>query len=249
MRFTLLLLLAPAFSHAQPPRPSFEVADLKLNKSGAMGYSVELMPGGRVMVRNLPLDTAVGLAYDVRPNMIEGKPAWFKSDHIDVAARGSRNATENDLRLMMQTLLEERLKMAVHRDEKSFEGFSLVASKTGPKLGQAEMEPSNEEGCQTPPLDAVAGEKHFRCYMSMKKLAEAIPMLGPGYVPKGVVDHTGLPGYYSFRLDWTGANFLLEKGGQSLFDSLALLGLKLESGKVSLPVIVVDHAERPDWKN
>ena len=90
-----------------------------------------------------------------------------------------------------------------------------------------------------------AGGRHMECSMTMQELAHALPSLAPAYVSKPVVDQTGLAGAYNFRLDRVGNADIDSVGGVTMFGALEKLGLKLVSGKIAVPVIVIDHVEKP----
>jgi uncharacterized protein (TIGR03435 family) len=227
---------------------AFEVASVKINKSGAMESDVQLLPGGRVTLRNVPLKLLVGLAYRVRPNMISGAPFWLDADRYDIVAKAYPGASEDELRVMMQTLLEERFKLELHREQKQLAGYAMVVAKTGAKLGTPDAKRPDDSGCN-PQAASVQGQHHVVCHVQMEELAEALPMLAPGYFDKPVVDKTGLEGFYKLKLDWTGARQIDLLGGRTIFDAVELLGLKLESRKVTLPAIVVDHVERTPTEN
>jgi uncharacterized protein (TIGR03435 family) len=63
------------------------------------------------------------------------------------------------------------------------------------------------------------------------------------------VDLTGLSGTYDFKLDWVGAGFI-DQGGLTMPDAVAKqLGLKLEERKLPMPVLVIDHIEKPSDNN
>jgi uncharacterized protein (TIGR03435 family) len=80
-------------------------------------------------------------------------------------------------------------------------------------------------------------------------LAEALPALAPGYFDRPVVDQTGLAGFYKVKLDWTGALQIDALGGRTIFGAVELLGLKLDSRKIAVPSIVIDHVERTPTEN
>jgi len=90
----LLLFLSAlaAFGQSQPP-PSFEVADVKLNKSGEPRMAVDFQPGGKLSMRNVPMKVMILMAYHVRPEAVTGGPGWLESDRFDVVAKAFRRAS------------------------------------------------------------------------------------------------------------------------------------------------------------
>lgn len=255
---TLLLMLScvPAFS--QPPSTplSFEVAEVKVNKSGDLRITAELN-SGRVTVRNAPMKLLITAAYHIPESVLEGGPGWLETDRFDVIAKASPTTPEEDLRLMLRTLLAERFKLAVHNEQKPTTAYVLTVGKRGHKLQESETAKPGDDRCG--PGQGAPGDQHIVCQrMTMRDLADALPNIAPGYI-RGVpvIDQTDLKGSYQFKLDWTPAGRLnsptaTEDGAsiRSLFDALdSELGLKLESRKVPLPVVVIDHVERVPTEN
>jgi len=161
---------------------------------------------------------------------------------------------------MLQTLLAERFKLVIHHDQKAVPVYALLVGKGGPKLKPSAPHDAGKKDCQrqgvvggVPGMLQVTSTR-----MTMADLAELLPDTAPAYVDLPVVDLTELKGSYDFKLNWTGraalegrrrdadGNIITEPaGGLSMFDALqAQLGLKLESRKHPMPVIVVDHVER-----
>lgn len=256
----------PAFCQPPPP-PAFDVAEIKLNKSGALDSNGDFDKGGRVTVRNLPLKYLIALGYHVRIQDLQGAPGWTESERVDIVAKAPPSTSEDDLRRMLITLLQDRFKLATHTDQKVTSLYALVVSKGGPKnLKDSTPPAATEQRCHraSPP---VSGDVGTACqHTSMSDLAEYLAGAVPGYVQMPVVDQTGLKGIYEFQLFWTPAgrlnagagrggdgaeNRAAEAGsGTSVFDALQTqLGLKLEARKQPMPVVVVDHIERMPTEN
>ena len=91
-------------------------------------------PGGFVAV-NVTVKMLIRAAYRVDESSMAGGPGWLDSEQYDVAARTEQRANEEQLRLMLQKLLADRLQLRVHRQTKSVSGYALVsADKNGPGL-------------------------------------------------------------------------------------------------------------------
>jgi uncharacterized protein (TIGR03435 family) len=73
----LFLCSIPAFSQAPSTPPSFEVADVKVNKSGEARMAVDLQAGGKLSMRNVPLKVLIVFAYHVRADALSGGPAGW----------------------------------------------------------------------------------------------------------------------------------------------------------------------------
>jgi uncharacterized protein (TIGR03435 family) len=81
--------------------------------------------------------------------------------------------------------------------------------------------------------------------MGMTELAKTLQRMAPGYLDKPVVDQTGLAGAYDFSLKWVASGRVDEEGGSTVFGAVEKIGLRLESKKIPLPVVVIDHVEKP----
>ncbi len=122
--------------------------------------------------------------------------------------------------------------------------YALIVTKNPLKLQDAA---SDKTGCiPVGPQGADAGGRHEQCgNMSMQELAHALPNLAPQYITQPVVDQTGLSGIFDFKLDWQPALLVDAAGGVTIFGALEKIGLKLESKKLPVPVLVIDHIEKP----
>ena len=76
-----------------------------------------------------------------------------------------------------------------------------------------------------------------------------------GLAGRPVIDKTGITGAYDFKLEWEPdhgppreepGETATDTSGPSIFSALQeQLGLKLDSQKVAMPMIVIDHIEEP----
>jgi uncharacterized protein (TIGR03435 family) len=212
-------------------------------------------PGmGRCEITGVTLKMLVGMAYDYHaPNQIDqqivGGPKWVTSDRFDVEAKANDPAvaTKDGLERMLQRLLAERFKLKVHKETRNISGYRLVVSKSG-VLKKVDGPADNQ-----PPIGGKPGDMHFNG-MPLSELATFLAM----QMGAPVLDKTGLSDNYSFSLHW----LMSEHESRTYIDpttpiprdpeapslTTALkeqLGLKLESAKVPMPVIVIDAAEKP----
>src|SRR5215467_12515310 len=135
LRASLLLSTLSGLLFSQTPNPlAFEVADVRINQSGLPGMSAQFLPGGQLRVTNAPMRMLLILAYHVQPQALLGEPGWVHDDRFDIIAKGKPDSSEDDLRLMLQTLLMERFKLVAHREEKIMSAYALVVGKSAPKL-------------------------------------------------------------------------------------------------------------------
>jgi len=258
-------------ANSAPPL-AFEVASVKPNKAGPFSpRRAGLPPGERVTMINVPLLTLVQIAY---PGMstIVGGPAWmgrpgepnFDAARFDLNAKSEAPASTDQLRLMLQTLLGERFKLAVHTEMRQADVYALRLARAdgrlGPNLRPAVADcraliaadekptpgkhPCGTVGTNSPPW-------HVRGVPITQLLVLQIDLGRP------IVDKTGLTGSFDFDLNWTPRGALapsfdrsrspdIDLDGPDIFAAVQeQLGLKFVSEKQDQPVLVIDHVEPP----
>jgi uncharacterized protein (TIGR03435 family) len=237
-----LLLAGAAFGQGPGARPEFEVETVRVNRSGNTGDRKGLLPSGQIDIRNVWLKEVIQFAYDLPEGRVFGLPGWVDSDRFDIVAKAPANSPEPTLKLMMQRLLEKEFKLASHPEQRPMDVFVLVVGKNGPKLQKAAGAGSPDcKRMVTPQIEAEA----ICTNMTMAELALRLPRLAPTYVDRVVIDETRLTGSYDLKLTWVGAG-AVDQGGLTMFDAVdKMLGLKLEGQKRPVPVMVIDHVEKP----
>jgi uncharacterized protein (TIGR03435 family) len=204
---------------------AFEAASIKPTQSMGDGSSFARRPG-LLTVKNASLQDLICEAYGVDAAQVIGQ-GWLKPERYDIVAKSPAGVTQSERPAMLQAMLAERFKLAVHRGEREMPVYALVVAKGGPKLQAVERGNGGVTG--------GAGKLTAKS-VPVSRLASFLagPKLQLGHP---VVDRTGLSGTYSFTLEWT---------PDDLFAALQeQLGLKLEVSKSTVDVIIVDHAERP----
>lgn len=275
-------------AQSQTAQPlTFEVASVKGIKSvdPRVGFTAQFLPGGRFVAKNAPAPVLVGLAFDLccqrlgaGDNLLKTVGPWLTNERFDVEAVAPKSAIPADsskvekekLRLMLQTLLADRFKLAVHRELKDQPVYALVIAKGGPKLPKSSI---TEQDCAEKPSDPPDPNScHvFRGGMipglngAAVDLADLATTLS-GWTDRGVVvDKTGLSGLYNIQTaGWMdqrnnqpplrppeneaqreAQRFLLDPNRPTLFAVLEELGLKLEAQTVSAEFLFIDHIEPP----
>jgi hypothetical protein len=99
----------------EPDRPEFEVASVKLNKSGRGEMSRDLRPGS-ISYTNVVLYEYIFLAFDVQPYQVIRGPAVSLADRYDIVAKASDAVPGAQVQLMLRSLLEDRFKLKFHRE-------------------------------------------------------------------------------------------------------------------------------------
>jgi uncharacterized protein (TIGR03435 family) len=174
-------LLCRAYCQVTGPQAAFEVADIKLNKSGEIGGDYfTIRPGGVFVAHNARISQLFQYAFKVRRDAISGSPSWFDSDRVDIEAKATPTATDDNLRLMLQSLLIQEFKIVMHSDQKNMSAFVLVAGKGGAKLQKttsderADCKRVGNQGQQF-------GGTHLACSnMTIAELAQGLPDLASG---------------------------------------------------------------------
>src|SRR5437016_6333171 len=153
----ILLFAATVRCFAQP---AFEVADVKVNKSGEARMMVDIQLGGKFVMRNVPMKVLIAFAYHLRPDALVG-PNWLESERYDVVAKAPQTASGDDVRRMAQTLLAERFKLAVHTEQKMMSAYALMQGKSGSKLEASESAPLSGQRCT--PGAGQPGQRRVEC--------------------------------------------------------------------------------------
>jgi uncharacterized protein (TIGR03435 family) len=212
-------------------RPSAEA--VKFEHDG----KTETLPGS-LRMRDVTVNTCIKWAYGVQDSQILG-PGWMLADHFDISAKADGPVGNDEMKLMMRTLLAERFKLSFHREKRELKAFALVVAKGGPKLHEATGE--GKPSMQNSANGTIAKST------TMQELGDLLS--GPLQTP--VVDKTGLMGRYDFTIDFT--TYLPEDMKTMRPDATSVLmvalpgelGLKLEGEKTMVEVLVVDHVEKP----
>jgi len=227
---------------------TFDVADVHASaKSTNRQMGGGSLRGGRYELRNATMLDLITIAYGIEADKVLGGPSWLEFNRYDVIGKAPNNTPQDDLKLMLQALLADRFKLVVHKDSKPVPAFILSLGKGKPKLKEADG--SGTTGCQAQPSAPEPGVIPINvasCHnVTMEAFAQILRQIAGGYVTSPAVDQTGLKGGWDFDVKWTGRGQLAQAGadGISLFDAIdRQLGLKLEPGKVEMPVIIVDSA-------
>ena len=263
----LVLLIAGAPALLSQARPAFDVTSVKLNKSGERGQYFR-PSGGGMSITNMPLKNVIMWAYDVRDFQVMGGPSWITSDHYDIEGRAQGNTSRDRLRPMMQSLLADRFGLALHKEIKEQPIYELTVAKSGLKiraLKPGDCLPFDPQNLSPAPgktrLDYCGyggfGPGLFEASSTdMQQLAQSLSTA----VGRTVVDKTGVAGTFRVHLEYVRDESLPRLGpppdpndpppaaepGPTIFTALQeQLGLKLESGKGPVEMLVIDRVEKP----
>jgi hypothetical protein len=130
----LLLTAGIVFAQSNTTALRFEVASVIPSKPGRGPHGTPLVTNpGRVTLNDATLRQIIGHAYNVRRVRVLNCPSWSDSKGFDVIAKAENpNATQDQIRRMLQTLLLERFKLAAHREKRVMQAYVLAVGKNGP---------------------------------------------------------------------------------------------------------------------
>jgi len=260
-----------------PGGPAFEVASIKPHKDMRPLTTIDLTflervgqssSNGRFNMAGVPLSVLIELAYNVKENQVVGWPSWANSDGYDIAAKAEGDATFDQMRPMLRSLLAERFRLTLRRETRESPIYELVAAKSGLRI-EAEKEGSCvQPNANIPPALPKPGQPPARLNicggvrrqmvsapperrdrieavgMSMPKLAELLS----NEVARDVVDKTGFRETFDFTLEFAPEEAVgaASSSSPTIFAVLQeQLGLRLQPAKGMVDVLVIDHADKP----
>jgi uncharacterized protein (TIGR03435 family) len=239
-----LVFAQSAASSATAPQSEFEAVSIHMvdphAAEDASRSSISSFPTNLFTMRGVPLTFLVQFAYNIESaDYIAAMPGWMESQEYDVSAKveGDQQLTPEQMRPMLQRLLNQRFHLAFHRETKMTSGFELIIAKGGPKV-----QPSKDTG---KPFAQILSNRLDVGHMDAQHIAGVLAHRAG----QPVVDKTGLIGNYDFTLSYAPAN-----GPNSnlpdFFTALQeQLGLKLESQKVPVDFLVIDHVDKIPTEN
>jgi len=247
------VLFAPAGAVAQQSAApaaaplTYDVVTVKENKSQAYTTWLNYEEGDMLTMKNANLMSMVGAAFDLHDYLIEGVPAWGKSQHFDVQGK-ILDATPDQIkaltieqrRAMVVTVLAERFGLKTHWVTRDKPEYELIVARGGSKLKESTAK-QESSGLNWDALDATR--------ITTDDLAKAVALI----LERPVVNKTGLTGRYDIRLKWSveGQRLngeVVQDGGTapSMFTAVKeTLGLELKPTHGPVQVLVVDAAEEP----
>ena len=187
---------------------------------------------------NVTLRTLIEDAYRMKPFQLSGGPRWIDQERFEVLAKGGGSATAAQVRLMLQTLLQDRFQLVLRRETK--EGtISYLVVKNQPKLSPSQ-EGTPQQFETAPQHDGTVDHVSFKG-TSMARLADMLS----GQLGHTVEDRTGLNGVFDFEFDASHDESEPNPFVVPWAPSLGQIGLKLETTKGPVEYFVIERAEKP----
>jgi uncharacterized protein (TIGR03435 family) len=247
-----------AWKIPEPPKPMaadakavFEVATIKPSNPAAQGKLLTIK-GRQVLTINTSLSDLISYAYGLHTRQVVGGPSWMGSDKYDITGQpeGQGMPNQNQMRTMIRALLEDRFKLTTHRETRELPAYALVVGPGGPKMTKNDSNPNGLPGLLfrglgvLPATNATMGD-----FAGVMQLA---------VLDRPVIDRTGLQGRWDFTLTWTPDETQFASFGVRiptstdpnappvLFTAVQeQLGLKFDSVRAPVEVLVVDRVEKP----
>jgi uncharacterized protein (TIGR03435 family) len=250
------LTIAGALGQSAPPRPAFDVASIKMYPPGSVvppGYGgFDRSPDGRITATYMTLRMYLECAYSIEGEV--SGPSWTNEERYDIVAQPAEPSPVEQLKLMMQTLLEDRFKLIVRRETKSLPVAVLVIGKSGTKNLPA------VEGAGPFSIQRVDGVLRVR-NAPMSSIANVLASPFGNIPREKVLDQTGLSGLFDITLSLKdfdpkdfdprdaafGGGYPEMRAALLVFVSAALekqYGLKLERRTVPLESLIVEKGNR-----
>jgi uncharacterized protein (TIGR03435 family) len=243
--------------------PKFEIISIKPHRENDDGWSYHFRADGFYAV-GITLQYLIKEAYGTYEDYrIFGLPKWTNSAMYDIQAKVAesdvaelRKSTLDQRRMMLQALLVERFNLKAHHEAKVLPEYALVVAKNGPKFRESKPDyvaPSSIKGMGGLIKRRQAGFVAVEWF----DMSNVVSLL-TSEMDRLVVDRTGLKGHYDFELHWApdtrpisdtgqpGPAVAQEASGPSIFTALQeQLGLKIESARGPVDVIVIERIETP----
>lgn len=248
-------LSACAFSQAR-----FDVASVKpsnlFNPSGEVNRRERIVATpGSLSMYNVSLSSAIQWAYNVRDYQVSG-PGWINDQRYEIIAKAGEPVGDDQLRVMLQALLADRLNVSLHHEKKELTVYALTVAKGGLK-----MKPGNPDGKSVLQGDKTTLNAQDTSIGEIAEMLSRFSRSFPGVPP--VIDMTGLSGRYNFTVDASAFFTGVEEGGKGAGLKSSIdpadpsgfiaqvqeilekqLGLHSELRKAPADVLVVERADK-----
>jgi uncharacterized protein (TIGR03435 family) len=243
----------PPVRMAANANPAFEVATIKPSDPARPGQIVTLR-GVEVITTNTTLHDLINLAYWLHPKQLAGGPAWTESDKWDLTGKPDApgQPSVDQMKTMIQKLLTDRFQLKFHFEKRDLSVYAIRVTKTGAKITKSQDDPKGLPGWSFGRAPSGTVFTFRNCPLSQ------VSALLQNSLDRPVVDQSGLSERYDFTLTFTpDAPQAALIGGPppaadnpdaapDLFTAFQQqLGLKLESTKAPVDVMVIDNAEKP----
>ena len=243
---------------AQLPESAFDVVSIKRNVSGAFPVGPEARRGGSFVAINATLERIVRFAYDLPDYRIVGGADWVRRDRFDVEARAGLDASSEDIQRMVRALMTDRFQLLIRREQREATIYTLLLARSDKKPGP-NLRPSAADCVK--PVGRGETMEEMRTPnggVSTQRTCAPIAVLVSSLataLQAPVDDKTALTGLWDSELSYTAerrrnadaaAIARDPNDAPALFTALQeQLGLKLESERGPVDVLVIESAVQP----
>jgi bla regulator protein blaR1 len=258
-------------------RPKFNVVSIQPVNGNLPFLGAHFEAGGRFVMTQYPVSVLISLAYGIvvyaghPTRLIVGAPPWIDSKLYDIEAKAEGDPPREQMKLMLQSLLADRFKLAAHRETRQLPIYALVMNTPGKTGPQMVLHAADNSTCRDPSIQSTPSEPgappeqyappcgggqlmsagHLSGELMMDELAKQISYFQQ--IDRAVANRTGLSGIFDFQLDYApfwGVDVGTPASDKSLpstiFEALQeQLGLKLKPARGPVDVLVIDHIEMP----
>jgi len=251
--FAIFIFCVHASAQAAPEVQIFDVASIHINNTETDGHHHLISDPAESHFRtiNLALGELIQFAYDMPDSQILGGPAWLESIMFDIDAKSDplvdaqlhalpAEQARHQKQLMVRALLADRFRLKVHQETRQLPVYALVVAKDGPKLRTSKIDGTTIDTGRA--RLHIAGSDDTISILA-RELAQVLGRV--------VVNQTGLSCRYDLTLRWTPDDAAAAASSSpdlppDIFTAIQeQLGLKLESTKGPVPVLVIDSVEMP----
>ncbi|HXW13657.1 MAG TPA: TIGR03435 family protein, partial [Terriglobia bacterium] len=244
----------PPARMAADAKPAFEVATIKPHDPAQQGQTITLR-GNEIITTNVTVHDLINLAYWLHHNQLTGGPAWAQSDKWDMAGKPDApgQPSVDQMKMMIQKLLADRFQLKFHFEKRDLPVYAFRIAKTGAKIIRSQDDP---KGYPSWNFGRTAAGTALTFRNSPMTQVTAVLQ---NFLDKPVVDQSDLSLRYDFTVTFTLDPAQAARLGAAptpvadnpdaapdVFSAFQQqLGLKLESTKAPVDVMVIDQVEKP----
>jgi uncharacterized protein (TIGR03435 family) len=236
---SLCIALAGA-AWSQVSKPAFEVASIK--PSDPTADAGQMIRDPRIVaLAHASLQNLLAQAYRIKNFQISG-PSWLDSERFDIVAKLPDGATQDQIPAMLQTLLRDRFRLALHQERRTMSAYVLLPRKGAAKLKATNAEVGDIRTSSGPTLLRLSGK------VTMAYFAGLLSNM----LDRPVVNMTELVGVFDVDLEWSADDAAGREPDSAPSLSTVLqekLGLSIESRKTAVDLYVIDRVDHIPTEN
>jgi len=243
-RIVLAVLVGIAALPLAGQSPAFEVASIRLSEDEHSPSIAPILRNGRLTAHRATLRQILSRACELTEPQVIG-PEWLDKVRFDIVARAPAGAPDSAMAPMLRALLEERFKLAAHLETRTVPVYHLTVAPGGVKMP---LYPAHSPVANDP---AVRGSATMGGASTPARIAKHLSFI----LDKPVIDKTGLTDGYSYFAFFTpvsshpGAD-VSEFRAPDIFTAIQKqLGLKLDSARDAVSLLIVDRIEKSPSEN